>query len=287
MPTNKIALRSVEEFMSDYTPVYQPIYPMLMGKSQEYAQEAGKLDFRRINAIGDIRAKHITPKDTEIRQVAVMEGKKSFKKYFLSNQFVMSSFQDRQGVEEVVAQVLDEHQLQADEMLLLGEGTSGSDVINNGLFWSGDPNYTLETSDEVASTDGHLPDMHARIMASAEDASTVAGRKLVILYGDTLATKANKVYASSARAFKAVLGEVLGSNYSVTSLPRAATPSGANGWIVVNLDQVKLHHTALPQLLAQGHNEEKMYLWFNFLMGSMMLEVLAKNAIIRQPVTFA
>jgi hypothetical protein len=38
--------------------------------------------------------------------------------------------------------------------------------------------------------------------------------------------------------------------------------------MIVNLDQVKLHYTALPKLKAQGVNEEKMYSWHNFIMGS-------------------
>ncbi len=96
--TNQIVLRSVEQFMSDYTPIYQPIYPLaLTGKAQQYERQVGKLDFRRVQTVGDIRAKHITPKDSEMQQIAVMEGKKTFKKYFLANQFVRSDLQDSQG----------------------------------------------------------------------------------------------------------------------------------------------------------------------------------------------
>jgi hypothetical protein len=69
-------------------------------------------------------------------------------------------------------------------------------------------------------------------------------------------------------------------------MPAAVTPSNANGWIIANLDQAKLNYTALPSLKSQGINEESMYAWFNFMMGSMMLEVLASGAVIRQPVTF-
>lgn len=286
MSTNKIALRTVEEFMGGYTPVYRPLYTMFLGNSQAYSQEAGKLDFRRVNAVGDIRTKHITPKDTEMRQIAVMEGKKTFRKYFLANQFILSEFQDRQGVEDVVAQVLDEHQVQADELFLLGEGTSGSDVVNNGLFYSGDSNYTLEGSSEIP-TSGRLAALHAAMASTAQDANQVAGRKSLIVYGDALIPYFNGVYDTSSRAFKAVLAEVLGPDYTIEVMPKAATPASVNGWIVANLDQTKLHYTSLPQLMAQGNNEEKMYLWFNFLMGSMMLEVLAKDAVIRQPITFA
>src|SRR4051812_26135560 len=133
MATNKVLLRTVDEFMADYTPVYQPIYPLLLGKSQAYAEEVGQVNFKRANTVGDIRAHHITPKDTEIRQIAVGESSKAFKKYFLANQFIQSLLQDQQGIEDVVAQVLDEHQKQMDELILLGEGTSNSTMFNNGL----------------------------------------------------------------------------------------------------------------------------------------------------------
>lgn len=286
--TNKVALRTVEEFMADYVPVYQPIYPLFMGKSQAYSEEVGTVDFKRVSTVGDIRTKHITPKDTEIKQIAVNEAKKTLKKYFLANQFVISNLQDKKGLEDVVAQVLDEHQKQMDDLFLLGEGTSASTMVNNGLFWSNDSNYQLESSVEVAkgtATD-HLKDMHTRIMASVSAADDVAGRKVLMIYGSTACSKYDSLYANTDAPFKKVLNEVLGANYTTAKMPSAVTPSGANGWIVANLDQVKLHYTALPSLKAQGVNEEKMYTWHNFLMGSCMLEVLAQYGVIRQPVTF-
>lgn len=285
MSTNKIALRSVEQFMSDYSPVYQPIYPLFLGKSQQYASEVGKLDFRRVQTVGDIRAKHLTPKDTEIRQVAVMEGKKTFKKYFLANQFQLSQYQDRQGVEEVVAQVLDEHQVQADELFMLGEGTSNGNMLNNGLFHSADGNYTLEASSEIPTTN-RLHEFFTRVTSTASKADQVAGRKVICFYGNTKPLL-RSLFPNSDTLVKSALSEALGQNYSIVEIPDAPTPSGQNGWIVANLDQTKLHYTALPQLLDQGDNREKMYLWFNFMMGSMMLEVLAKDGIIRQPTTLA
>lgn len=284
MNTNKITLRTVEEFMSDYQPVYQPIYPLFLQRGQQYSTEVGRMEFRRVQTVGDIRAKHITPKDTEIRQVAVMEGKKVYKKYFLANQFTLSQFQDRQGVEEVVAQVLDEHQIQADELFLLGEGTSSGNVLNNGLFYSADPNYTLESSTEVKSAN-RLHDFFTKVVTTASKANQVAGRKVIFFYGAEIKGLFNSLFPNSDTPVKRVLQEVLGSNYSLVEIPDAPTPSGQAGWISANLDQTKLHYSALPQLLDQGSNAEKMYLWFNFLMGSMMLEVLAKDGIIHQPAT--
>ncbi len=86
--------------------------------------------------------------------------------------------------------------------------------------------------------------------------------------------------------FKSVLSDVLGSEFAFAEMPSAVTPSNTNGWIVVTLPQVKLHYTALPKLAAQGVNDEKMYSWHNFLMGSAMVDVLALDAIIRQPAAY-
>lgn len=284
MSTNKIALRTIEEFMSGYVPVYTPIYTLFLAKGQQYSHEVGKMDFRRVETVGDIRGKHISPKSNSMQQVTVTEGKKTFSKYFLANQFIHSDIQDARGVEDVAAQVLDEHQIHADELFLLGEGTAANNVVNNGLFHSADKNYVLEASVEIAAAN-RLSDLHSKMMVTAEEANRIAGQKVLIYYGDTLRPVINSIYEASSTPFKKALKEVL-EDYTVIQLPKDATPAGQNGWMIANLDQTKLHYTALPQILAQGHNEEKMYVWTNFFLGSMMLEVIAKGGVIRQPVTF-
>lgn len=286
MPTNKVALRTIEQFMSDYQPVYQPLYPLFLGKSQQYTDDVGKLNFKRVSTIGDIRAKHITPKDTEMRQIAVTEGIKSFKKYYLANQFTLSHLQNQDGVEQTVSEVLDEHQKQMDDLFLLGEGTSSANMLNNGLYYSDDANYTTESSVAISAT-SRLYDFHNKVVTTTAKADLVSGRKVVIFYGTDVLPLFDSLYDTAVKPFKVALGEVLGGNYSLVKMPAAATPSGANGWIVANLDQTKLHYTVLPSLKDQGSNDEKLYYWFNFLMGSCMLECLAPNAIVRQPATLA
>lgn len=288
MSTNKLVLKSVDQFMADYVPTYQPIYPLFLGKSQQYAEEVGQLSFKRLEAVGDIRAKHITPKDTDIRQIAVKEGSKVFKKYFLANQFTQSALQDQSQTDDVVRQVLDEHQKHMDELLLTGEGTSANDVINNGLFWSADANYVVNGSAEVdtdADANGCIG-LHSKVMEQLEIASAVAGRKAVIFYGSNVVPVVNGLFASQPVPFKSVLQDSMGDNVSMFNLASAITPASQHGFMIVNYDQVKLHYTTLPQLKAQGVNEEKMYSWHNFLMGSCMLEVLAYGAVIKQPITF-
>lgn len=287
MGTNKVLTKTVEEFMADFVPVNTPVLPLFLGKSQAYSQDVGELKFRRLSAVGDIRSKHITPKDTEIKQISIMDGKKSFKKYFLASQILNSQIQDQEGAADIISQVLDEQLIHMDSIFMTGEGTSSSDVLNNGLFYSADSNYTLESSTEVQKDgdDNYLSDLHAKMMVTAEKADQVAGRKLMLIYGSTIKPLFDSVYPTGVRSFKAVLQEVLGPNWNVIKIPDASTPSGKAGWIAANLDQCKLHYTVLPNLMAQGLNEEKMHYWFNFIMGSCMLDVLAKNGVIQQPAT--
>jgi molybdopterin converting factor small subunit len=286
--TNKLVMRTPEEFMNDYVPVYQPLYPLLMKKSQAYSQIIGQVDFKNVKTVGDIRAKHITPKDTEIAQVAVADGKKTFKKYFLGNQYTQSMLQDLADAEQVVAQVLDEHQKQQDELALFGDSQDGgTTVVNNGLIYSLDENYTLlAAGDAIAAGDSRLALLHAKIMKAVRIAKKVPGEKAIVVYGSTILDAMDSLYEGQAVSFREVLEGALGEGISIAEIPDEVAPAG-NGLVIVNLDQIKTHYVALPKVDAQGENQEKRYVWTNFLMGSMMIECLVKNAIVRQPITFA
>lgn len=286
--TNKIVLRTAEEFMNDYKPTYRALYPLLMKNSQAYPQVVGQLDFRRATTVGDIRMKRITPKDSHIHQIVVADGKKTFKKYFDAAQFKQSIFQDTDGNESIIAEVLDENEKLQDELLLFGEGTDNSTMLNNGLFYSGDSNYTLENSKNIAAatTGYHLPDLHTQIMATINKSDMVDGEKIMVLYGVDLLAKFDSLYVNSDAPFKRVLQDVA-EGWTFIKMPADVTPASADGWIAINMDQIKINYTVFPSLLSQGTDEKNMETWHNFIMGSMMVEVKVKNGIIRQPVEFA
>jgi hypothetical protein len=287
MATNKIVLRDTDQIMADYVPTFQPLFPLLLGKSRSYPEQVGKINFKRMEAIGNIRNQVYVPKDTHIHQIAAVEKSKTFKKYFLASQYVQSSLQDTEQNEDVVKQVLDENMKLMDDLVLLGGGTAANNVINNGLYWSGDANYLLESSSELASTSGHLPALHASVVAEKLKADSVAGRKVIVFYGSTMLSKLCGIYADSSVAFKSALQSAIGDNYSIVEMPSEVTPSGANGFMIINLDQVMLHYTTMPKLADQGVDARNMEVWHNFIMGSAMVEVLAYKGIIRQPHTFA
>ena len=286
--TNKIVLRSVEEFLTGYKPAYNPILPLFLDNAIQYTVEAGKVSFQRAETVGDLRARLLTPKDTEIHQIHSKEGSKVFKKYFMGAQYIQSQLQDTRGYEDVVAQVLDEHNKQADELLMSAEGTDNASVKNNGLFYSGDANYVSKASYQVAKdTNGnHFADLYQKMMSILEESNDVDGEKLILVYGSNMVAKYNGLLPATEQAFSKVFGDAT-EGVVKARIPNAIIPTGTNGFIVVNRQQVKLHYTTLPKIDGQGINEEKKYAWTNFLMGSSMLEVLAYSGVIHQPLTFA
>lgn len=287
MSTNKVVLREVDEFMADYQPIYQAIFPLFLSRAKKYSEVVGKVTNRRLEVVGDVRSKHITPKDTEIKQISSTDSKKVFKKYFLGSQYTESVLQDHDGIEDVVAQVLDEHNKQADDLLFLGDGSAANNVENNGLFWSADSNYTLENSTEIDNANGYLPSLHSKIMATVNEANKLPGRKVLMIYGSLIPVYLTSIYSTSAPVvFRKVLEDAMGPNWEIIIVPEDINLGNVNGWIAVNMDQIMLHYTTVPVLKNQGVNDEEGHTWHNFLMGSMMVEVRAKNGIIRQPVTF-
>ncbi len=287
MATNKIVLDTVENFMEGYSPVYQPLYSMFLANSIAYSEEVGKVNFHHLDAVGDIRGKRITPKDTEISEIGVIESQKSFKKYFFANRYVQSKFQKPGDINGVVAQVLEEYEKHQDDLMLLGEGTSAANMVNNGLFWSNDVNYRLDSSEEIAATTGAAPDFYATLMSELNTARDLPGKKAIIVYGTSALGLLDALYPAEAFSVKSVIDGALEADESIVRMPSAITPSGTNGFIIVNLPRTRLHYAGLPKLHSQGVNEEKMYSWHNFLMGSTMVEVQSPNAVIRQPLTFA
>lgn len=277
---------TVEQFMETHAPTYIPFFTALLGNSQSYPEQVGSIDYRSLTTVGDIRQKHIIPKDNLIHQIAVGEAKKSFKRYFFGNQFVISDYQSRQGIEDVLVEVQDEHNKQFDELALYGEGTAPGNQVNNGLYFSSDVNYVLKSSAAIAASPDYQTNLYAKILALAEEANLVSGRKLIVFYGTLITPVFNGLFSGSPVAFKSVIADGLGSDYSFAQLP-VNPADGTSGFMIINLDKVKFHYTTLPRLKKTGTNEEKEYAFFNFNMGSCMVEVKAVGALIRQPLTLA
>lgn len=280
MQTGKIVLREIETMMNDFKPTYIPLMPLFLAVAQIYAIEEGKVKFTSLDAVGDLRGKLLGSKDTEMHVINSKEGSKTFKKYFFGAKYKQSNFQDTAGYERVTGQTLDEHNVQNDELFL------GTDV-NSGLYTSTDANYDLKASYEVKKdTDGeHLADLYQKMVSAVEEADTVDGEKLILVYGDAMIAKFNGLFGKTNTPFSKAISDAL-PNASFNKMPKKITPAGANGFMVVNMAQIKVHYCTLPKVMGQGVNDEDMYAWTNFIIGSSMVDVLVKGGILRQPVTF-
>lgn len=287
MATNKLIVNSTEEFMAAYRPKYNPLYGLLLARSKQYPLEMGSVKMTKSTAVGDIRAKRITPKDNILSQITVSSGSKSFKKYAFGNQYIQSEFQEAGDIDGIVAQVLDEHQKQFDEITLLGDGTAANNVINNGLYWSGDANYVLNSSAAISASPNAQTSLYAKIQEVLSAAREVSGPKAIVLYGATTLSTYDSLMPDAETSFKSVLKDGLEVSETVIRMPKDITPSSSNGFIVISLDEVMFHYLTLPKVLNNGVNEEKLHSWHNFVIGSSMVEVEAPGAIIRQPLTFS
>ena len=285
--TNHIELRSVDQFLADFKPTYPPVMPSLLRNSQQYTVEEGTLNFKRVEAIGDLQAKVFGSKDNLMHQIHSTIGSKAFKKYFLAAQYVQSQLQNREGYEQVLAQVLDEHNKQNDILFLTGGGTAANNVINNGLFWSADANYIVNSEYTVQkdATDDHLADLYSKIMSLMETANTLDGDKMIMFYGANVINKINGLFVENKAPFLKTLQDALPA-VGLAKMPAAITPASSHGLLIINLDQIKTHYSVLPQVRKQGINDEKEYAWSNFLMGSSMVDCLNMGAIIKQPLAF-
>lgn len=280
MQTGKIVLREIEEMMNDFKPTYIPLMPLFLSVAQVYKIEEGKIKFTSLDAVGDLRAKLMGAKDSELHTINSKEGSKTFNKYFFGAKYKQSNLQDTAGYERVTGQTLDEHNVQNDELFM------GTDV-NSGLYTSTDPNYDLKASYEVKKdSDGeHLADLYQKMISTVEEANAVDGEKLVLVYGENMIAKYNGLFGKTNTAFSKTLGDAL-PGVNIEKIPKKITPAGENGFVVVNMNQIKVHYCTLPKILDQGVNAEDMYTWTNFIIGSSMVDCLVKGAILRQPVTF-
>ncbi len=284
MSTNLIISQTSLEFLAGYIPVYSPIYPLFTQGGQQYAMQAAERTLRRAVALGDIRTKRISPKDTEVKAFNAGAQDKVFKAYMNVIRFSHSIFQDAAGVPDILAQALEEHQKVQDELLYFGDGATEGTQVNNGLYFSTDPNYIKETASSLASTN-QLELFHQAVVTEAR-AVSVGGERSIIFYGDTCLASLDSLYTNGAGTVLGNLQEVLGDFNLIRSPKGLAVPSGENGIMVVNHAQVKTHYVTEPVILDQDTDRKNMEAWANFVQGSMMVDVQGYGGIRRLPLVF-
>lgn len=281
MNTSHIGTADIEKMNDSFIPAYAPLFSLFLGKSEEYEAKEGNVTFKEVETVGDVKAKRIGPKTTELELINTRVSKKVFNKYYHGIKYTVSELQTDESFQKTINQVLDEHSKQFDEIFVTG------DSLNNGLLASTDSNYVLKSSVNVGTTlAAKQAALLAKIAEILEDMKSIAGAKTIYYYG--ISDVMNSVDANGL-PFKRILMDVLGEEVEIVKIPTEALGSFAalKGFAVVCQDQVTLNYTALPQVKASDMNQEGGYRWARFLSGSSMLEIDAKGAVQHQPVAYA
>jgi hypothetical protein len=280
MSTGYPNVKSTTEFLKDYVPTYKPIFPLFLTKGKKHAEEIGQAISKRYEAVGDYRMAQITPKDTLLRTIGCGERSKTFKKLFLMNQFELSGLQSQDAQSEIVKQVLDEGSKQFDEGLWLGGGTSDATVVNDGIFWTLDANrQTLVTADHSALSTTLMSALLGTILSSWDTANQIAGEKILIPYGD-VKSKMFEILSGSTTLMKACEEN----GVKLAMVPDALIPASNHGILIINLDQVVVHYTAIPKLDDTGFERKSKVFWTNFLQGNTMVDILVYGGIMKQSI---
>lgn len=282
MNSSHIGTADIDKMNESYNPAYAALVSLFLPKSEEYEAKEGSVNFKEVETVGDVKAKRISPKDTELELINTRISKKVFNKYYHGIKYTVSELQSDESFQKTIDQVLDEHLKQFDEIFVTG------DTHNNGLLASSDTNYVLKASQPVGTT---TPAKQAALLpliaGIAEDMKSIAGSKTLYYYG--ISDVINSIDTNGI-SFKKLLNEVVGEEIELVKIPTealGATYGALKGFVVVAHDHVSLNYTALPHVKASAMNEEGGYRWARFLSGSSMLEVNAKGAVQHQPVTYA
>lgn len=280
MNTGHIGTLDIEKMNESFIPAYAPLFSLFLGKSEEYEAKEGNVSFKEVETVGDVKAKRISPKTTELELINTRISKKTFNKYYHGIKYTVSELQSDESFQKTVNQVLDEHSKQFDEIFVTG------DSLNNGLLVSTDSNYVLKASVNVGTTlAAKQSALLAKIAEILEDMKSIAGSKTLYYYG--ISDVINSV-DTNGLPFKRILMDVLGEEVEIVKIPTESLGAFATlkGFAIVCHDQVNFNYTALPYVKATDINEEGGYRWARFLSGSSMLDVEAKGAVQHQPVAY-
>lgn len=277
--TNKPILRTAEEFAGEYSPVYPAIYPAFLSGAQAKAYERveGTQKVKGVEAIGDMIAKKFSSKDTLIHQLHGKGTEFTFDKNFYLAEYKTGINQSSEGDAQLVAEFIDNQNVKLDQLLLFGdEGNQGLYTNNSAKYVSEGAIGSIDASDKNA--------FYEAIMATAEEADKMAGSKVIMFYGEvTRRLWRAGLFSTGQASVQSNLMSALGSEYTPLLMPSQVAPN-AEGWMVVNMNKIKVHHHGAPWM-EPGEDSPRRLRYVHFLIGSIGVELLQTGAIIKQPVT--
>ena len=160
---------------------------------------------------------------------------------------------------------------------------------NNGVFNTKDEMAIKNASTAIngADNEAKLNALIGVISAMKEQVSDNTASNDILLY----------VYGKELKQFMDQRLPNLGSVRSIVreTWPEAelheisgvSTANKGNGLVAISQDLVSLNYVAMPEIGDQGTDNRAKEYWADYAMGSIMVDVEEKGALIEQPLTFA
>lgn len=285
-------LRTKEEYIEGSSISYIPSILAIPNKSL-FALDVNKINFKEFKIEKDsVNPSFLTPEMTEIAVAKASSQIHSFIPYGKGIKFRKDQLQNSGlNVQGMHNDIIRELSIQFDRLALTGDGT------NNGLITSTDSNYITQTSAEIPAISG---DGFNRILKAREIAVdlnlkvndlTASSSLTIYFYGEALIKFLGQITANQETDVRSHIQRAFaGKSVNFVEISALALPSSlalGNGIVVVSNDLTELQHAGLPDLTAQGVNDEDDYYWARYFFGSSQIRPTRSGAVIKQPITFA
>ena len=257
----------------------------ILSNTQEYAEKISNVNMIELKGdenemLSQMSKAKVSNNTTEIEHFKAGKQTKTFKKAFYITQYEENEFDEKTAIPDMSARSVRVGSIQMDRDVWSG-------TINDGFFVNSQKEYTTNTPAPITIATATFDDYNsifAKLRKQIKDANST-NRIIFALYGKTAEELAGKTFANSGDTFLSKLK----SNFSdcdFVEVP-AQVESTNDGILVIADDLVKLHYTAMPRTLQTGVNDEKHYKYIQTIVGSAMVELKEKSAIIKQAITFS
>lgn len=257
----------------------------ILSNTQEYAEKISNVNMIELKGdenemLSQMSKAKVSNNTTEIEHFKAGKQTKTFKKAFYITQYEENEFDEKTAIPDMSARSVRVGSIQMDRDVWNG-------TINDGFIINSQKEYTQNAAEEITLASATFDDYNsifAKLRKQIKDANST-NRIIFALYGKTAEALAGKTFANSGDTFLSKLK----SNFSdcdFVEVP-AQVESTNDGILVIADDLVKLHYTAMPRTLQTGVNDEKHYKYIQTIVGSAMVELKEKSAIIKQAITFS
>lgn len=278
-------LKTVEEYVRNIVFSYMPVSNEINLKYKHDATTNVAVNFRRLDVDNDnIVAENLTAGQTEVAHIKAREQVKTFGKYLKGAKIIQSVLDfDFNRIPDVISKIIRQYSVIYDRQVLFGENSNAgiwnstdSNAINNA-------NVDITTTGDALNVANDIIGVIASLKRQVSD-YTASRDVLVYVFGSTLNEQLDKIIYNGQSMWEVLRNTWREARF--VSVPGLVTQGvEASGFSVVSQDLVVLNWTKIPELESMGYNTEDKYFWGNFQMGSTMVDVREKGALINQPIT--